>query len=104
MAGFFSPQLLDRVRILVLRSERIADPDFYPMLQGLGFKSLPTQSGMAAITLCDVVVPMKRFRTGTCFTNLFMSNNIVNSGFLVLQNFTSAAFCAAAVTKQFLWK
>jgi hypothetical protein len=38
MSGFFSPQLLDHVRILVLRSERIADPDFYPMLQSLGFK------------------------------------------------------------------
>ena len=70
MAGFFSPQLLDRVRILVLRGERIAVPDFYPMLQSLGFKSLPTQSGMAAITLCDVVVSHEAFSNGLLFHEL----------------------------------
>jgi hypothetical protein len=50
MAGFFSPDLLDAARILVLSGERVANPDFYPMLRSLGFDNLPDQSTMGAIT------------------------------------------------------
>ena len=49
MAGFFSPQLLDDTRLLVLNEERIDNPDFYPMLRQIGFDNLPDQSKMAAI-------------------------------------------------------
>jgi len=52
MGGFFSPQLLDGTRLLVLQGERVANPDFYPMLRSLGFNNLPDQSAMAAITFC----------------------------------------------------
>jgi hypothetical protein len=50
MKGFFSPQLLDSTRLLVLERERVSNPEFYPMLKGLGFTNLPDQSGMGAIT------------------------------------------------------
>ena len=33
MDGLFSPQLLDLTRLLVLQGERVANPDFYPMLR-----------------------------------------------------------------------
>jgi hypothetical protein len=56
MARFFSPQLLDEVRLLVLNYERVANPDFYPMLERIGFNDLPDQSTMAAITFADCVV------------------------------------------------
>jgi hypothetical protein len=46
MTGFFSPQLLDSTRLLVLHGERVSNPEFYPMLRGLGFANLPDQSGM----------------------------------------------------------
>ena len=59
--GFFSPQLLDVTRLLVLQGERVANPDFYPMLRSLGFNNLPDQSTMAAITFCDVVVSHEPF-------------------------------------------
>jgi hypothetical protein len=34
--GFFSIQLLDNTGVLVLKGERVANPDFYPMLRSLG--------------------------------------------------------------------
>ncbi len=68
--GFFSPQLLDQTRLLVLRGERVADPDFYPMLESMGFDNLPQQSAMAAITFADVVVFHGRAPEGTLFHEL----------------------------------
>ena len=61
MAGFFSPQLLDSTRLLVLQGERVSNPDFYPMLTGLGFNNLPDESTMGAITFSDVVVSHEPF-------------------------------------------
>ena len=49
MNGFFTPQLLESARLLVLQGERVANPDFYPMLRSLGFNNLPDQSAMGAI-------------------------------------------------------
>jgi hypothetical protein len=70
MDGFFSPQLLDGTRLLVLQGERVANPDFYPMLRSLGFNNLPDQSAMAAITFCDVVVSHESFSNGLLFHEL----------------------------------
>jgi len=57
-------------RLLVLRGERVGNPDFYPMLRGLGFNNLPDQSTMAAITFCDVVVSHEAFSSGLSFHEL----------------------------------
>jgi hypothetical protein len=70
MAGFFSPELLDNVRLLVLSGERVANPDFYPMLRGLGFDNLPDQSAMGAITFSDTVVSHGPFTDGLLFHEL----------------------------------
>jgi hypothetical protein len=70
MNGCFSPQVLDGTRLLALQGERVANPDFYPMLRSLGFKSLPDQSTMAAITFCDVVVSHEPFSDGLLFHEL----------------------------------
>jgi len=70
MAGFFSPQLLQSTRLIVLEGERVSNPEFYPMLRGLGFKNLPDQSGMGAITFCDVVVSHEPFSNGLLFHEL----------------------------------
>jgi hypothetical protein len=69
LAGFFLPDVLG-TRLRVLQGERVANPDFYPMLRGLGFKSLPDQSTMAAITFCDVVVSHEPFSDGLLFHEL----------------------------------
>jgi hypothetical protein len=70
MTGFFSPHLLDSTRLLVLQGERVPNPEFYPMLKGLGFTNLPDQSGMGAITFSDVVVSHEPFRNGLLFHEL----------------------------------
>ncbi len=67
---FFSPQLLGGTRLLVLQGERVANPDFYPMLRSLGLNNLPDQSAMAAITFCDVVVSHEPFSNGLLFHEL----------------------------------
>ena len=68
--GFFSADVLDGTRLLVLRAERVGNPDFYPMLRSLGFKNLPDQSTMGAITFCDVVVSHEAFSNGLLFHEL----------------------------------
>jgi hypothetical protein len=56
MNGFFTPQLLDGARLLVLQGGRVANPTFYPMLMGIGFCNLPDFSQSPAVTFFDVVV------------------------------------------------
>jgi hypothetical protein len=70
VAPFFSSELLGNTRLLVLPGERVANPDSYPMLRGLGFKDLPDQSTMAAITFCDVVVTHEPFANELLFHEL----------------------------------
>jgi len=67
---FFTREVLDSARVLVLHGERLPNPDFYPMLRGLGFKNLPDQSAMGAITLSDVVVSHEPFSDGLLFHEL----------------------------------
>ena len=70
MMGFFSPELLDRARLVVLTGTRVENPPFYPMLVGMGFRNLPDFSLMAAITFCDVVVSHQRFTDRLLFHEL----------------------------------
>ena len=67
---FFGREVLDNVRVLVLEGERVPNPEFYPMLRGLGFKNVPDQSAMAAITFSDVVVSHERFTAALLFHEL----------------------------------
>jgi len=70
MNEFFSPQVLDGTRLLVLQGERVANPDFYPMLRSLDFNNLPDQSTMGAITFSDLVVLHEAFTNGLLFHEL----------------------------------
>jgi hypothetical protein len=70
MSGFFPQALLASTRLLVLQRERVANPDFYPMLRNLGFDNLPDQSTMGAITFCDVIVSHGPFSNPLLFHEL----------------------------------
>lgn len=70
MAGFFTPRLLDETRLLVLDEERVANPDFFPMLRRMGFDDLPDQSTMAAVTFDGCVVSHGPFTNGLLFHEL----------------------------------
>jgi hypothetical protein len=70
MAGFFTPELLDETRLLVLREERVVNPRFYAMLRAIGFRDLPDHLTMAAITFADTVVSHEEFTEDLLFHEL----------------------------------
>jgi hypothetical protein len=70
MASFYSPELLDATRLIVLTGERVMNPEFYPMLKAAGFDNLPNQSEMAAITFSDCVVSHVPFTNPLLFHEL----------------------------------
>ena len=67
LAGFFHSDLLEATRILVLETERIANPPFYPALRSMGFTDLPDFAFMAAVTFNDVIVSHEPFSSGLLF-------------------------------------
>lgn len=56
MAPFFSPLLLEQVRIVKLDRQRMPNPPFYAEARALGFVNLPEFSHMTSLTFGDVVV------------------------------------------------
>jgi len=90
MNGFFSKQLLDNTRLVVLQGERVANPDFYPMLRNLGFNNLPDQSIMERLPFQTWWSRTRRSAKGFCFMNSCMWNSIGNSAFRAFLNFTCA--------------
>jgi len=52
---YFSPELLDRVRVLELRGARVAVPEFFEQARALGFEP-PAVSHMDSLTFIDVIV------------------------------------------------
>ena len=70
MAGFFTPQVLENARLLVLGGERVVNADFYSMLRSLGLNNLTDQSAMEAITFSDIVVSHGPFTDGLLFHEL----------------------------------
>jgi len=67
---FFRPDVLNTTRVVVLENEKVGNPDFYPMLQALGFTNLPDFEGMAAITFHDVIVSHEALTPGLIFHEL----------------------------------
>jgi hypothetical protein len=70
LEGFFTQDVLDGVRLLVLDGPRIENPPFYEMLRPMGFTHLPDFSTMAAVTLDAVVVSHQPFTDGLLFHEL----------------------------------
>jgi len=56
MRPFFSPGILERVRIAELNGDRIPNPPFYSEAKALGFVNLPPIPHMASLTFIDAVV------------------------------------------------
>jgi len=56
MQPFFSPALLDRIRVVEPKAERIPNPAFYSDFRSLGFSNLPDLPHMASVTFLDVVI------------------------------------------------
>lgn len=56
MWPYFSPTLLDNVRIVELYGRRLPPPAFYAEARALGFDNLPQVTHMDSLTFVDVVV------------------------------------------------
>jgi hypothetical protein len=70
MEGFFSPHILDSVRVVSLDGQRVTNPSFYQLLTEMGFANLPDFGEMAAITFSDVVVSHVPFTNRLLFHEL----------------------------------
>lgn len=55
-SGFYSPALLNRVRIAELQDRRVANPWFYDDAKSQGIANLPDMAHRAVVTFLDVVV------------------------------------------------
>lgn len=53
---FFTPTLLDRIRIVELKERKVANPWFYSEARAKGIENLPDISHKVAVTFLDVVV------------------------------------------------
>jgi hypothetical protein len=56
MWPYFSPDLLEQVRIAELHGDRVPNPPFYAEAKALGFINLPQLTHMHSLTFLDVVV------------------------------------------------
>jgi len=56
MQPFFSPGILERVRVVELHGERVPNPSFYADAKALGLTDLPEIKHMASLTFIDVIV------------------------------------------------
>jgi hypothetical protein len=70
MRPFFSPGILDRVRVVELDGARLPNPPFYSDAKALGIVNLPQIPHMASLTFIDVVVFNERITERALFHGL----------------------------------
>ncbi len=70
MLGYFQPTLLEKVRVLELSDERVANPWFYPAARRNGLQHLPDLAHKAAVTFLNVVVFNEKFASRDLFHGL----------------------------------
>ena len=70
MWPYFSPALLDQVRIVELQDQRIPTPPFYAQARALGFDNLPELTHMDSVTFLDVVVFNEQLTERSLFHSL----------------------------------
>ena len=70
MWPYFSALVLDRVRIVELKGERIPNPPFYEQARALGFLNLPDWTHMDSLTLLDVILFNEKLSNRSLFHGL----------------------------------
>jgi hypothetical protein len=95
LSTYFSAPVLQNVGVLVLQPpERVANPDFYPVLVALGFSNLPDQSAMNAITYNDTVVVHGVITQGLMFHELVHVEQYVRFGVATFSDLYVRGFLA----------
>jgi hypothetical protein len=87
MRPFFSPGILNRVRVVELGGARLPNPSFYSEAKALGFVNLPQVPHMASLTFIDVVVFNERITERDLFHGLV---HAVQFQILVPERYTCA--------------
>jgi hypothetical protein len=70
LAAYFSPSLLEEIRIAELHGKRVEIPDFFAQARALGFDSLPDVTHMDSLTFLDVIVFNQRLSERALFHGL----------------------------------
>ena len=70
MLPFFSASLLEHLRVVVLKEERVPNPPFYADAKAQGFSTLPEFTHMASLTFADVIVFHEQIATRSLFHGL----------------------------------
>ena len=66
MWPYFSPELLDRIRVIELQGARVTPPDFFNQVRAAGFEP-PEVSHMDSLTFLDVIVFNERLTERALF-------------------------------------
>ncbi|HEY7406407.1 MAG TPA: hypothetical protein VIB39_22965 [Candidatus Angelobacter sp.] len=70
MQPFFPAEILESVRLCVLRGSLVPNPSMYSTARMMGITDLPDFSDMAAITFVDIVVSHEEFSNDLLFHEL----------------------------------
>jgi hypothetical protein len=73
MQSYFSPTLLDRIKIVELEGACLPNPPFYSKVRDLGFSNLPDFPQMVSLTFLDVAVFNERISDSALFHALVHS-------------------------------
>ena len=79
MWPYFSPALLDQVRVVELRGARVAVPDFFAQARALGFEP-PEITHMDSLTFLDVIVFNEEWSERALFHSLVHSVQLQTLG------------------------
>ena len=75
MERFFSPGLLDRIRIVELSGERIPNPDFYADAKPLALRTCRSSSTWRRSPSWTSPSSTRASQTGNCFTDWYMQRS-----------------------------
>ncbi len=93
MGPYFSAALLDRVRIVELKGQRVSSPWFYAEARALGFDHLPALTHMDSVTYLDVVVFNEMLTGRPCSTAWCMRCSLMSSVWSAIPNSSYSSSC-----------
>jgi hypothetical protein len=96
MWPFFSPALLDRIRVVELEGARVPNPPFYEEARAWGFVNLPEITHMHSLTFLDVIVFNEKVAERSLFHGLV---HAVQFEILGLERYTELFIRSFANTK-----
>ena len=76
LSPYFSPGVLEQIRVAELQGARVPAPDFYAQARAMGFDNLPQISHMESLTFLDVIVFNEKYSDRGLFHGLVHATQI----------------------------